>query len=271
MPLSVLFTNRTILISSLQHVNRTLSSVGGTVAASLSAYEEYINRQHLNEENKLCWAAHTAGGTHHAFYDYGEGFCIFSDIAVAANVLLQQYGPSSILAQNNNVLTIHRILIIDLDVHQGNGNAALFAKNKRVKTFSLHSLGNYFSKKEVGDLDIELPVGCGDETYLSTLKYWLNQIENHTFDDQVEGRKQFDYIFLQAGVDIHAEDRLGRLNVSPEGISKRNEIVFDFANRLKAPLCITMGGGYPNKDWEPILDAHSGVYIQAHNYLMNKS
>jgi len=248
-----------------------LSSVGGTVAASLAAYEEYINRQHLNEENKLCWAVHTAGGTHHAFKAYGEGFCIFSDIAVAANVLLQQYGPSSKFAKANNALAIHRILIIDLDVHQGNGNAALFAENKHVKTFSIHCKGNYFSKKEVGDLDIELPIGCGDEGYLSTLKYWLNQIEEHTFDDNVEGRKQFDYIFFQAGVDIHTEDRLGRLSVSPEGISKRNEIVFDFANRLKAPLCITMGGGYPNKDWAPILEAHSGVYIQAHKYLMNKS
>ena len=136
----------------------------------------------------------------------------------------------------------------------------------------MHCKGNYFSKKEeVGDLDIELPVGCGDEGYLSTLKYWLNQIEEHTFDDNVEGRKQFDYIFFQAGVDIIVDDRLGRLAVSPEGISKRNEIVFDFANRLKAPLCITMGGGYPNKDWAPIIDAHANVYIQAHNYLINVS
>ena len=242
------------------------------MAASLAAYEEYISRQHLNEEKRqLSWAAHTAGGTHHAFKDYGEGFCIFSDIAVAANVLLQKYGPSSTLAQNNNALAIHRILIIDLDVHQGNGNAALFAEDKRVKTFSIHCKGNYFSKREVSDLDIELPVGCGDETYLSTLQYWLNEIERHTFDDHVEGRKQFDFIFFQAGVDIIVDDRLGRLSVSKEGISKRNEIVFDFANRLKAPLCITMGGGYPNKDWAPIINAHSGVYIQAHNYLMNKS
>ena len=109
------------------------------MAASLAAYEGYVDRQHLNEEKRhLCWSAHTAGGTHHAFYDYGEGFCIFSDIAVAANVLLHRYGPSSKFSQNNNALAIHRILIIDLDVHQGNGNAALFAEDKRVKTFSIH-------------------------------------------------------------------------------------------------------------------------------------
>lgn len=259
------------------------------MAAACAAWEEYICRhdylqntnsgqqkqkqqqlQHITEENKhLCWAAHVAGGTHHAFFDYGEGFCIFSDIAVAANVLLKQYSPSP-----------RRILIIDLDVHQGNGNAALFADNNQVKTFSMHCKGNYFSKKEVGDLDIELPIDCDDKVYLQNLQLWLNRIEEHEFDDDDNStddtdlgkRKQFDLIFFQSGVDIHVEDRLGRLCVSQAGISKRNEIVFDFADKLKVPLVISMGGGYPEEDdWSPIIEAHAGVYIQAYQYLLKKS
>ena len=289
-----------------QHVDRSLSSVGGTVAAALSAWEEYarryeylqnkqINQQHhplefLNEENMhLCWSAHVAGGTHHAFADYGEGFCIFSDIAVAANVLLQKYSGTSLQkyqnTQNNSPIAspiIRRILIIDLDVHQGNGNAALFQENKNVQTFSMHCVANYFSKKEQSNLDVELPVGCGDETYLTTLRHWLKQIENHPFDvdedDSIDSdssehnapnqNKKFDIIFYQAGVDIHKEDRLGRLSVTSAGVSRRNSLVFDFAHRLQAPLVISMGGGYPRGDnWAPIIDAHTGVYWEAHQYL----
>ena len=261
---------------TLQHVNRTLSSTGGTVAAACDAYEEYIRRCNTHQKNggghtdnvHLCWSAHVAGGTHHAFRDYGEGFCIFSDIAVAANVLLQKfpYQPSS------TSKGIRRILIIDLDVHQGNGNAVLFQGNDKVKTFSVHCRSNYFSKKEESDLDIELPAGCTDDTYLSTLKHWLRRIEEHPFDgDNKEKGEQdqrpFDFIFYQSGVDILKDDRLGRLSISQEGISKRNHLVFDFANRMRAPLTICMGGGYPRDDWAPILNAHAGVYIEAHQYL----
>lgn len=216
-------------------------------------------------------AAHVAGGTHHAFCDYGEGFCIFSDIAVAANWLLQQYSQ------------IRRILIIDLDVHQGNGNAALFAGNDKVQTFSMHCSANYFSKKEQSDLDVELPVGCDDETYLSTLRYWLKRIEQHQFEDSQDytgqkndsdtnKRKQFDLIFYQSGVDIHQNDRLGRLSVTAGGISQRNALIFDFATtRMETPLVISMGGGYPKgEDWTPIIDAHTSVYWEAHQYLANK-
>lgn len=120
---------------SEQHVNRSLSSVGGTVNAALSAWEEYVRRkteqeqfqeqtnEHKQQNEPLCWGAQVAGGTHHAFSDYGEGFCIFSDIAVAANVLLEKYGEQSQQSILNPISTIRRILIIDLDVHQGNGNA----------------------------------------------------------------------------------------------------------------------------------------------------
>ena len=296
-------------------MNRTLSSVGGTVAAACAAWEEYVCRheflqermqqsqtqpqqQFLNERNiHLCWSAHVAGGTHHAFSNYGEGFCIFSDIAVAANVLLQKYSLSSF--QNSQPLSIRRILIIDLDVHQGNGNAALFHGNKYVWTFSMHCRGNYFSKKETSDLDVELPVGCEDETYLTTLRHWLKQIERYPFDEQknveidehkmsvqngednfmengtiskashtMNQKKPFDLIFYQAGVDIHHKDRLGRLSITDTGISRRNALVFDFAHRIQAPLVICMGGGYPKgEDWTPILDAHVGVYWEAHQFL----
>ena len=201
-----------------------------------------------------------------------EGFCIFSDIAVAANVLLQQYSPSLIQQQKSKGLAIRRILIIDLDVHQGNGNAAIFAGDNRVKTFSLHCKGNYFSKREVSDLDVELPIDSDDSLYISTLTHWLNQIEQHKFEDDIgtdQNDKQFDLIFFQAGVDIHVEDRLGRLCVSPEGIKRRNAIVFEFAHRMKSPLIITMGGGYPKDDWSAIIDAHAGVYVQAYHFLSN--
>lgn len=271
---------------SEQHVNRSLSSVGGTVHAALSAWEEFVKRKgeiqqqniHSNDAESikeqinepLCWGAHVAGGTHHAFSDYGEGFCIFSDIAVAANVLLEAYGEQSEHSKLNPASMIRRILIIDLDVHQGNGNAALFQGNERVKTFSMHCVANYFSEKQTSDLDVELPVGCNDETYLSTLRYWLRRIENHNFD-QDEGndnKKQFDVIFYQAGVDIHHADRLGKLSITQEGISRRNSMVFDFAKKMGSPLVISMGGGYPKgDDRTPILEAHTSVYWEAHQYL----
>ena len=144
---------------------------------------------------------------------------------------------------------------------------------------TMHCKGNYFSKKEVGDLDIELPIDCDDKVYLQNLQLWLNRIEEHEFDDDDNStddtdlgkRKQFDLIFFQSGVDIHVEDRLGRLCVSQAGISKRNEIVFDFADKLKVPLVISMGGGYPKSNWSPIIEAHAGVYIQAYQYLLKKS
>ena len=251
---------------TLQHVNRTLSSTGGTVAASLDAYAEYLRRCNSQVENAhLCWSAHVAGGTHHAFEDYGEGFCIFSDIAVAANVLLQKYPyqPSGSTADRG----IRRILIIDLDVHQGNGNAKLFQENDRVQTFSVHCRSNYFSKKESSDLDVELPSGCTDETYLSTLSHWLRRIEQHPFDDGDLHQKPFDFIFYQAGVDIHKDDRLGRLSITQEGISRRNKMVYEFAHRMKCPFTICMGGGYPKDDWSPIIGAHTSVYVEAHQYL----
>ena len=281
---------------SLQGVNRTLSSVGGTVAAARSICDRIrlqLKAQYssgtdekdtdVNHENSAndsrgtadghkpppppahLWAAHVAGGTHHAFHSRGEGFCIFSDIAVAANVLLTHYPD-----------LVQKILVIDLDVHQGNGNAVLFEGVGEVFTFSMHCRDNYFSKKEVGDLDIELPAGCDDATYLATLNHWLKQIEKEGRRQSEGGRgadgrqkRPYDFIFFQAGVDILEDDRLGRMALTRAGIEKRNDMVFRFASNMEVPLCITMGGGYPKdkNDWTPILDAHADVYMQALRFL----
>jgi acetoin utilization deacetylase AcuC-like enzyme len=241
-------------------VKRATSSAGGTVAAAVTICEELQRQLEQQQEQQsdtarnlcspLCWGAHVAGGTHHSFYDYGEGFCVFSDIAVAANVVLTRFPD-----------LIRRILILDLDVHQGNGNAVLFQNRPEVFTFSLHCTANYFSDKQESDLDIELPVGCNDVTYLATLRHWLKQIKTHS--------GEFDLIFFQAGVDISEHDRLGRMGVTALGLRRRNDMVYDFAaNEMKLPLVITMGGGYPRtKDWTPILDAHSDVYLQALEFL----
>lgn len=216
------------------------------------------------------WSAHLAGGTHHAFHARGEGFCIFSDIAVAADVLLRTYPD---IVQN--------VLVLDLDVHQGNGNAVLFQSRPEVFTFSLHCRDNYFSKKEVvGDLDVELPTNCNDATYLATLHHWLKRIQNktrhHTYNShnhRLKRQQPFDFIFFQAGVDILKEDRLGRMALTRDGVTRRNQMVFQFAADMDAPLCITMGGGYPSddKDWTPILNAHTDVYVQALQFLARHS
>ena len=224
-------------------VQRALSSTGGTIAAACAVCEALPQQQ-----DSPIWAAQVAGGTHHAFYDYGEGFCVFSDIAVAANVVRQRFPY------------VKRILIIDLDVHQGNGNAVLFKGRQDVVTFSMHCEANYFSPKEKSDLDVELPVGCTDETYIATLRHWLKQI------DTMGG--SFDLVFFQAGVDVLEHDRLGRMSLTAQGVTQRNKLVFDFCTNKRLPLVITMGGGYPkNNDWTPILQAHAGVYLEAHQYL----
>lgn len=246
---------------SHQGVDRALSSTGGTVAAAREVCDA-LRRSKVREKNEEggsgvvapppppppCWAAHVAGGTHHAFADRGEGFCVFSDIAVAANVARREYPD-----------VVERILIIDCDVHQGNGNSVLFNGRNDVMTFSLHCSANYFSPKEDSDLDVELPPGCTDETYLLTLSHWLKRI-------RCEGGK-YDLIFFQAGVDVLDDDRLGRMSLSREGVRRRNCLVYQFASDLGVPLVITMGGGYPREDWAPIIEAHADVYFDAHQYL----
>jgi acetoin utilization deacetylase AcuC-like enzyme len=193
-------------------VNRSLSSVGGTVEAMHSVCSRGAQA-----------AGHLAGGTHHAFFDRGEGFCVFSDIAVAANVALRSY-PS-----------IRKILIIDLDVHQGNGNAVLFKGNDSVFTFSMHCAGNYFSKRELSSVDVELPVGTRDQEYLAAVNDWIPRI--------VRDFKP-DLAFYQAGVDILHNDKLGKLRVTRAGAQNRNSIVFDTLKKAGTKTVVTMGGGY---------------------------
>jgi acetoin utilization deacetylase AcuC-like enzyme len=178
-----------------------------------------------------------AGGTHHAFTNKGEGFCLLNDMAIAARYLLAKG-----LAQ--------RILIVDLDVHQGNGTAQIFQHDNRVFTFSMHGAHNYPLLKERSDLDIGLPDHTRDNFYLSVLKTNLNNLV-----DQVTP----DFIFYQAGVDILATDKLGRLSVSREGCKQRDRMVLNVAKENKIPIVVSMGGGYAH-DFRDIIEAHANTF-----------
>jgi acetoin utilization deacetylase AcuC-like enzyme len=227
---------------SISGVQRSTSSVGGTVAAT---------RAVLSRDEVLA-ACHVAGGTHHAFYDYGEGYCVFSDIAVAANIALKEFPEK-----------VKQIVIIDLDVHQGNGNAVLFQNNPRVFTFSMHCAQNYFSPKQLSNKDVEVEAGTADEQYLSTLQSWLPFLTKTLAPD---------LIFFQAGVDIHEKDRLGKLKISREGVSRRNRMVFGAARRCGARIVTTMGGGYPrnldphSEAFQELIETHSDVYRDCVRY-----
>ncbi len=185
-------------------------------------------------------AINGAGGTHHAFADRGEGFCIFNDIAIAANWLLQQG-------------LVKQILIVDLDVHQGNGTAAIFQHEPRVFTFSMHCEANYPLHKEHSDLDLGLPVGIADDEYLSLLYHTLPALI-----DQV----QPDIVFYLAGVDILNTDRLGKLNVSRQGCKERDRFVLRSCHHQGLPVVISLGGGY-SPQVRDIVDAHCETFRQA--------
>ena len=201
-------------------IQRSLVATGGTVLASKLAINYGI-------------ACNTAGGSHHANYDSGAGYCVFNDVAVAAQYLLDKG-----LAK--------RILILDLDVHQGNGNSEIFKDNENVFTFSMHSKSNYPLKKSISDLDVELSDNMEDHEYLQILKNYLAKLN----------QENFDYVFYIAGVDIHFNDRLGKLKVSDEGIKKRDEIVTENFFSKGIPLCGVLGGGY-NKDFKKLVELHS--------------
>lgn len=182
-------------------------------------------------------AMNIAGGTHHAFTYKGEGFCLLNDIAVAANYLL-------------DTNQARKVLVVDLDVHQGNGTAEIFRHESRVFTFSMHGANNYPLQKETSDLDIGLPDGADDKFYLATLQSNLGNLI-----DNVEP----DFIFYQSGVDILATDQLGRLGVSREGCKQRDRIVLETAHRNKIPIVASMGGGY-SRDFRDIIEAHANTY-----------
>ena len=204
-------------------IQRSLIATGGTVLASKLAFNYGI-------------ACNTAGGSHHANFDSGAGYCVFNDVAVATQYLL-------------NKKIVKKILILDLDVHQGNGNSDIFKDNKDVFTFSMHSKSNYPAKKSISDLDIELEDNMEDKKYLSLLKDNLKQ-----FDD-----KNFDFVFYIAGVDIHFNDRLGKIKISDEGIKQRDELVTQNFFSKNIPLCGVLGGGY-NNDPKKLVELHSFLH-----------
>lgn len=185
-------------------------------------------------------ALNVAGGTHHAFADRGEGFCLLNDFAVAANYLLHQK-----LAE--------RILIIDLDVHQGNGTAKIFEDQPAVFTFSMHGAHNYPFHKEKSDLDIALKDGTDDEIYLPLLEDTL-----HTLITKL----QPDFAFFLSGVDILETDKFGKLKVTPAGCRKRDEIVFSQLKNNRIPCVVAMGGGY-SPNIKTIVEAHCNTFRTA--------
>jgi acetoin utilization deacetylase AcuC-like enzyme len=185
-------------------------------------------------------ALNVAGGTHHAFADRGEGFCLLNDFAVAANYLLQRQ-------------IADRLLIIDLDVHQGNGTASLFEREPRVYTFSMHGRHNYPFHKETSDWDIPLEDGTDDDTYLSALGAALPILLE---------RVKPQLVFYLSGVDILVTDQFGKLKITPEGCRRRDEMVFT-ALKERDIACVTaMGGGY-SKDIRVIVDAHCQTFRKA--------
>jgi acetoin utilization deacetylase AcuC-like enzyme len=205
---------------------------GRHIAAGTLQCVEYAVKQGIS--------MNAAGGTHHAFKEKGEGFCVFNDIAIAANYLIHSN-------------KFNNILIVDLDVHQGNGSASIFNGQGQVFTFSMHGAKNYPFRKEASHLDIGLPDGTEDEAYLKILFNILPRvIDQH----------QPELIFYQAGVDILTTDRLGRLSVSREGCRKRDKYVMEMCKKNKIPLVVTMGGGY-SPQLSHIIEAHANTFRTA--------
>ena len=211
-------------------VQRSLVATGGTVLASKLAINYGIS-------------CNTAGGSHHASYDGGAGYCVFNDVAVASHYLL-------------NRGLANKILIVDLDVHQGNGNSEIFKDNRSVFTFSMHSKTNYPAKKSNSDLDVELEDNLEDDAYIKTLKHYLYELN----------QEKFDFIFYIAGVDIHFNDRLGKLKISDEGIKLRDELVVENFFSKRIPICGVLGGGY-NKDFNKLIELHSVLHQSCAKYI----
>ena len=205
---------------SPQMAERARRSAGATLAATRTALTEHC-------------AINLAGGTHHAFADHGEGFCCYNDAAVATRVSQRDHG-------------VQRVLICDLDVHQGNGTASIFRDDASVFTFSMHGARNYPVRKEISDLDVELTDGCDDATYLAALDQHLPQIIKE-FQPQA-------MIYL-AGADPYEGDRLGRLKLTKAGLAARDRFVLELARDNAIPVAVTMAGGYAHNVAD-IVDIH---------------
>lgn len=212
---------------SAQLVEREIRIAQGTIDGCHFAFENGI-------------AFNVAGGTHHAGSNWGEGFCMLNDQAIAANYLLKEALAKS-------------ILIVDLDVHQGNGTAEIFEHQPQVFTFSMHGANNFPYRKEKSDLDIPLPDGMEGEAYFSLLKEALPKI--------IEEQKP-DFIFYLAGVDVLLTDKLGKLGLSKEACQQRDEFVLNLCHKNSIPVQVSMGGGYSPKI-KDIVDAHCNTYKTA--------
>lgn len=206
---------------------RARNSVAGTVASTQEALQKGVG-------------INVGGGTHHAFADHGEGFCVLNDLAVAARYLLDEQ-------------QIRQVLIIDLDVHQGNGTASIFREEPRVFTFSMHGQDNYPLRKEVSDRDVALPSGTTDSGYLDRLKRELEVI----FKDVKP-----DFVLYQAGVDVLETDKLGKLSLSKRGCLQRDKMVLEYCRKTDVPVVVTMGGGYSIR-LADIVDAHTNTFTTA--------
>lgn len=215
---------KTGFLHSKELIERELTIMEGTVRAAEFALENGVGMN-------------IAGGTHHAFTNRGEGFCLLNDIAIAANELLRS-------------ARVNQVLVVDLDVHQGNGTAEVCAQNNKIFTFSMHGEKNYPLHKESSDLDIELPDGANDDVYLKTLREVLPRL----FDEV-----QPDFVFFQSGVDVLHNDKLGRLGLTIEGCKQRDKVVLEKCYQNKVPVCISMGGGYSVR-LADIIEAHANTY-----------
>ena len=230
-------------ISKLNHLTLSKSEIRKT---GFPLSKELVNREYIITQGTLdCVdfaikygaSANIAGGTHHAFRDRGEGFCLFNDVAIGSYYALEKYQMQS-------------ILILDLDVHQGNGTASILKDNDKVFTFSMHGEKNYPFHKENSNLDIPVKDGINGEEYLKKLKENLDFLSEELSPD---------IIFYISGVDILDTDKLGRLAVKREDCKKRDEMVFEFSKKCKAPIVTVMGGGYSEKIYD-IVEAHCNTF-----------
>lgn len=230
-------------ISKLNHLSLSKSEIRKT---GFPLSEELVNREYIITQGTLdCVdfaikygaSANIAGGTHHAFRDRGEGFCLFNDVAIGSYYALEKYQMQS-------------ILILDLDVHQGNGTASILKDNDKVFTFSMHGEKNYPFHKETSNLDIPVKDGINGEEYLKKLKENLDFLSDELSPD---------FIFYISGVDILDTDKLGRLAVKREDCKKRDEMVYEFSKKCKAPIVTVMGGGYSDKIYD-IVEAHCNTF-----------
>jgi acetoin utilization deacetylase AcuC-like enzyme len=229
-------------------VERSRRSVGATLAAAREVIDggpaaprlAGTVREQRRDSVGLQVAANLAGGTHHAFRDHGEGYCVFNDVAVAATVLRREGA-------------IARAAVVDCDVHQGNGTAAIFRDEPSVFTFSLHGARNFPFRKEVSDLDVVFEDGAGDDEYLTALAAHLPAV--------LDGHRP-DLVFYLAGADPYEGDRLGRLKLTIDGLRTRDCLVFDACRDRQLPVVVAMSGGYAN-DVDAIVTIHANTIREA--------